>query len=86
MQCNPLSIALSFLVQLQLVLPVDGHAAVLGPGGEHLGQRGKSGELLEMVSIQMASKPLYFLSISQGQNKILIYLTQLDEVARLKRY
>ena len=30
------------------VLPVDGDAAALGPGGEHLGERGESGELLQV--------------------------------------
>ena len=33
------------------VLPVDGYAAALGPGGEHLGERGESGELLQVHSM-----------------------------------
>ena len=33
------------------VLPVDGDAAALGPGGENFGERGESGELLEVDSM-----------------------------------
>ena len=43
------------------VLPVDGYAAALGPGGEHLGERGESGELLQVDSMIVSLEHLLFL-------------------------
>ena len=43
------------------VLPVDGDASALGPGGEHLGERGESGELLQVYSMIVSLEHLLFL-------------------------